>query len=44
MEQKTTTFCYTAPETRVITVAPARCIAGSSTLTDMDNNPIFSED
>lgn len=44
MEQKTITTSYTAPMTRVLTVIPARCIAGSNTLNDMDNNPIFFED
>ena len=44
MEQKTFNTTYTAPVTRVISVSPSRCIAGSNTLNDFDNNPIFSED
>ena len=44
MELKTIKTCYTAPMTRVLTVTPARCIAGSNTLNDFDNNPIFTED
>lgn len=46
MEFKTSDTRYTAPVTRVLTVTPARCIAGSNTNTinDMGNNPIFSED
>lgn len=44
MEFKTTDTRYTAPVTRVLTVTPARCIAGSNTLNDFENNSIFTED
>ncbi|MBO7602862.1 MAG: hypothetical protein J6S97_00420 [Bacteroidales bacterium] len=42
----TTIICesYTAPTVRVLQIGPARCIAGSDKMSDMDTNPIFEED
>ena len=35
---------YATPTTRVIQIDPARCIAGSDKMSDMNSNSIYEED
>ena len=35
---------YAAPTTRVIQVSPARCIAGSDRMSDMNKNSLYEEE
>ena len=42
----TTLTCesYASPTVRVLQIGPARCIAGSEKMSDMDKNTIFEEE
>ena len=42
----TTLTCesYASPTMRVLQIGPARCIAGSDKMSDMDKNTIFEEE